>query len=166
VAFGLGPVVLSPFLFGRANSGEPDVEDLARFEYGVAATFSILDYIGIHGNLAGVQVEEGLEAFRYRAGVSIVALATDALVIRAYGYGDGIEFEGAADSDFDLDFGVQTIIMSIFTLEVGTSVRVKDAEFIDDDFEEGLEAQGIFDRHFDDEGTWGLSIVAGVILTF
>lgn len=166
VAINLGPIDLSPFVFGRAPSGEPDVEDLARFEYGAAATFAPIDYFAVHGNLAGVQVERGGQAFRYRVGVSIVPFATDALVIRAYGYGDGIEYEGSADSDFDLDLGVQTIIMSIFTLEVGTTVRVEDAEFIDEELEEGLNAGGIVTRHIRDEGTWGLSIVAGILLTF
>jgi hypothetical protein len=166
VSFDLGPVALAPFVFGRLPSGEPDVRDLARFEYGVAATFSILDeYLAIHGNLAGVQVEKGLQAFRYRAGASIVVLATDALLVRVYGYGDGIEYEGDADSDFDLDFGAQAILLGMFTVEVGTTVRVVDAEFLDEDIEGGLEAGGLDDR-FDDDGTWGLHLSAGVILNF
>lgn len=166
VSFDLGPIALAPFVFGRIPSGEPDVRDLARFEYGLAATFSILDeYLAVHGNLAGVQVEKGLQAFRYRAGASIVVLATDLVLVRVYGYGDGIEYEGRADSDFDLDFGVQAILLQMFTLEVGTTVRLVDAEFLDDDLKDDLTASGI-SSHFDDDGTWGLHLSAGVILNF
>lgn len=166
VAFDLGPIALAPYVFGRIPSGEPDVKDLARFEYGLAATFSILDeYVAVHGNLVGVQVEEGLQAFRFRAGASLVVFATDALLVRVYGYGDGIEYEGDADTDFDLDFGAQAILLQMFTVEVGTSVRVLDAEFLDDEFEDGLEASGV-DDHFEDDGTWGLHLSAGVILNF
>lgn len=167
VTIGLGPIVLAPYLAGRFPSGEPAVRDLAQFEYGAAATLGLLnEHVGLHANLAGLQVEEGLSALRYRLGVSFVPLAMDGFLLRIYGYGDGIEFEGRADSDIDLEFGVQTLIANILTVELGVSVRLLDAGHLDDAVEEQLELQGILDRHFDDGGTWGLYLGAGVLLTF
>jgi hypothetical protein len=167
VSLHAGPIVLAPFLYGRLPSGEPKVRDLGRFEYGLAGTFSILnEYLAVHGNIVGVQYEKGDAAFRYRVGVSVVVLATDLVLLRAYGYGDGIEYGGTPGSDFDLDFGVQAIIAKIFTCEVGSSIRLHDSGKIDDDLKDDLTARQAFDRHFDDTGSWGLTLSAGVMLTF
>lgn len=168
VAIGLGPIVLAPYAHGRLPTGEPDVGEVAELEWGGAATFSILnEYVAVHANLAGLNVEGGETAFRYRLGASVVVLATDALLLRVYGYGDGIEYEGHADSDFDIDLGVQAIVMKIFFVEVGGSVRLVDAGKIDDEVKDGAGAAiAAVDRHFEDEGTWGLSLAAGVVLNF
>lgn len=164
-SFGLGPIVLAPYLYGKLPVGEPDVGDLAELEYGGAATFSILNqYLAVHANLSGVQVEGGEAAFRYRLGASVVVLATDALLVRVYGYGDGIEYEGSTDSDFDLDLGVQAILFKFFFAELGATVRLVDAGKIDDDLKKDLGST--IDRHFDDDGTWGMSLSAGVIVDF
>lgn len=168
VAFGLGPIVLAPYAHGKLPVGEPDVGDVAELEWGGAATFSILNqYVGVHANLAGVNIEGGEVAFRYRLGASFVVLATDGLLLRLYAYGDGIEYEGHADSDFDVDLGVQAIVAKIFFVELGGSVRLVDAGTIDDELKDGAGAAiSSIDRHFEDEGTWGLSLTAGVILDF
>lgn len=168
VAFGMGPIVLAPYAYGKLPVGEPDVGDVAELEWGGAATFSILNqYVAVHGNLAGVNIEGGEMAFRFRLGASVVVFASDSLLLRVYGYGDGIEYEGQADTDFDIDMGVQAIFMKIFFAELGTSVRLVDAGKIDDDLKDGAGAaiQSV-DKHFDDEGTWGLSLTVGVIFNF
>lgn len=168
VAIGLGPIVLAPYAWGKLPTGEPDVGDVAELEWGGAATFSILnEYVAVHANLAGVNIEGGETAFRYRLGASVVVFASEALLVRVYGYGDGVEYEGHADSDFDLDLGVQTIFMKIFYAELGGSVRLVDAGTLDDDFKDGAGAAiNSFDRHIDDDGTWGLSLALGVTLDF
>ncbi len=167
VAWGLGPVVLSPFAFGKLPSGEPDVGDFARFEYGVAATFDFLNrYLAVHANLAGVQAEEGRQAIRYRLGASAVVWADEGFVVRVYGYGDGIEYEGSIDSDFDVDFGVQALL-GLLTFELGMSVRLVDTGQIDDALRGArspADGVGIFERHITPAGHW--SLVAGVGVMF
>jgi hypothetical protein len=160
-------ITVAPFAFGRLPTGEPDVRDLARFEWGAAATISVLNqYVSVHGNVAGLTEEEGLQGFRYRLGVSLVPVATDPVLLRIYGYGDGLEYEGRANSDFDLDFGVQAILFKMFTVELGSSVRIVDAGYIDDTLKDTLRAEGIFDRHFRDDGTWELHLSVGVVIEF
>ncbi len=168
VAFGLGPVVLAPYAYGKLPTGEPDVGDVAELEWGGAATFSLLNqYVALHANLAGVNVSGGEFAFRYRLGASLVVFADDGVVLRVYGYGDGIEYEGHADSDFDIDMGVQAIFMKIFFVELGGSVRLVDSGTIDDDLKGGAGAAiASIDKHFEDEGTWGLSLNVGVTFEF
>jgi len=164
VALEVGPLDVAPFVFGRFPTGEPDVRDLAEFHYGAAATFSFFgDFIAAHANLAGVQIEEGLSAFRYRFGVSLVGVATSALLVRVYGYLDGVEFEGRADSDIDLELGAQAILFELITVEVGASTRLLDSGFLDDSAKEALAGQNVFDRHFDDDGTWQLQVGVGVV---
>jgi hypothetical protein len=163
-----GLLTMGSYAWGRLpESGEPDVGDIASFEFGSAATFSLLnEFLALHANLSGLQLEPGAFAFRYRVGVSFVFVTTEILTIRAYGYLDGLEHEGKANSDVDVDMGVQVILWKMFTAEVGTSVRLVDSGRIDDSLRKDLAAERIADRHFDDEGTWGLSLVGGVLLTF
>lgn len=168
VSLGLGDwVTIAPFAFGKLPIGEPDVRDLGRFEWGAAATISVLNqYVSVHGNVAGLTEEEGLQGFRYRLGVSLVPVATDPVLVRVYAYGDGLEYEGRANSDFDLDFGLQAILFKFFTIELGSSVRIVDAGYIDDTLKDTLRAEGVFDRHFRDDGTWELHLSVGVVLEF
>lgn len=163
-----GLLSLGTFAWGRLpESGEPDVGDLASFELGSAATLSLLnEFLAIHANLTGLQLEPGALAFRYRAGVSFVCVATEVLLVRLYGYVEGLEHEGSADSDVDLDLGVQAILWKMFTVEVGASVRLVDSGRIDDALEEDLDAEGVLDRHVDSDGTWGLSLSGGILISF
>ena len=86
---------VAPYVHGRFATGEPEVEGLYSGTYGVAATASILnDYLAVHGNVAGFQQEQGLSSLIFRAGVSFVAWSDDMLLLRVYGYADGIEDEG------------------------------------------------------------------------
>ncbi|MBX3471649.1 MAG: hypothetical protein KF878_32745 [Planctomycetes bacterium] len=167
VAFGLGPLTLAPYLHGRMPTGEPDVGRVARLEYGGAATFAILNqYLAVHANLVGVQIEGGRSAFRFRLGASAVVLATDVVLLRVYGYGDGIEYEGKADTDFDLDLGIQAILFRFFTVELGGTVRLVDGGHIDDTIRSDLRGSSSrISRHLDGDA-WGLSLSAGVLLTF
>lgn len=166
VSLSLGSwITVAPYLLGRFPTGEPAVRDLLEFEYGAAGTVSLLnDYIGVHGNLAGLQREKGLSALRYRLGASFVLFAERFLRVRAYGYVDGIEFGGRANSDVDLDFGLQAIAFEFVSLELGTSVRVLDSGHLDDDVKKNLrDVQGVYDRHFSNEGTWSIQAAIGVV---
>jgi hypothetical protein len=164
VTLKLGPVEVAPYLHGLFPTGEPAVEDLAELEYGVAGSFFLLnDYLGVHGNLAGIQIEGGISALRYRVGASFVVWSTRPLLLRVYGYGDGIEFEGGADSDIDIEFGVQALLFRVITVEIGASVRLLDAGRLDDTVKDDLAQDlGVLDEHFDDEGTWALTFGAGI----
>lgn len=167
VSLDLGPISLAPYASGRLPTGDGSLDDLASFELGAAATFTLFnEYLAVHANLSGVTVEEGLQAFRYRLGASIVPFATKPLLVRVYGYGDGLEYEGSADTDFDLDFGVQVIIFQIFQLGAGFTTRVVNAEYISDDLRDRLDFEGVFDDHFDDDGTWALELTAGLAFDF
>lgn len=168
VALSLGDwITVAPFASGKLPTGEPDVRDLGRFEWGAAATLSVLNqYVSVHGNVAGLTEEEGLQGFRYRLGASFVPVATDPLLLRVYGYADGLEYEGRANSDFDVDFGLQAVLFKLFTVELGSSVRIIDGGYIDDTLRDTLRAEGVFDRHFRDDGTWELHLSAGVVLEF
>lgn len=168
VSFGLGPITLAPYAHGKLPTGEPDVGEVAELEWGGAATFSLLnEYVALHANLAGVNIEGGEVALRFRLGASFVVFASDALLLRVYGYGDGVEWEGHADTDFDLDVGVQAILFKIFYAELGGSVRLVDGGKIDDELKDGAgKALASIERHFDDEGTWSLSLAFGVVLDF
>lgn len=164
ISLELGPFDVAAYALGRLPTGEPEVRDLAELEYGVAASFTIFNHhLAAHGNLAGLQVEKGLTALRYRVGVSFVILDFDTLLLRVYGYGNGIEFEGRADSDIDLDFGAQAILFGFLSVELGTSVRLLDANFLDDSAKKALRGQGIFDRHFEDDGTWAIEFGVGIV---
>ena len=138
---------------------------MAELEYGAAGTFTLLnEHLGLHANLAGLQREEGLTALRYRLGVSFVAWSDAFMLLRLYAYGDAIEFEGSAQSDMDLEVGAQALLAEFLTLELGVSLRLLDAGFIDDTLKRELRnQQGVFDRHFDDDGTWSVQLGVGFL---
>ena len=111
--------------------------------------------------------EEGLSALIFRAGASFVVWSDDFLLLRVYGYGDGIEYEGRADFDLDIEFGAQAILFGFLTAEVGTSLRLKDAGFLDSSAKAALrDGLGVFDRHFEDDGTWQVHLALGVVFDF
>ena len=86
VSLDIGPVALAPYMVGKLPTGDGSLEDLARFEFGAAATFTILqEYFALHANIGGFTEEEGLQGFRYRIGASVVPFATDFLLVRIYG---------------------------------------------------------------------------------
>ncbi|MBL4847500.1 MAG: hypothetical protein JKY65_18435 [Planctomycetes bacterium] len=164
VTLQLGPVTLAPYVKGRFDTGEPEVNDLMEFEWGAAGTFSILnDYVSFHGNAAGFTREQGLFAVKFRLGVSFVVWTGPALTLRVYGYGDGVEYEGRAKTDGDFEFGAQAILFEFLTVEVGASVRLLDAGYLDETTKDSLRAQNVYDRHFDDEGTWQIQLAIGVV---
>jgi hypothetical protein len=164
VSIEFGPIVLAPYLIGHLPTGESQVEDLLEFEYGVSGTFSILnEYLSVHGNVAGLQREKGLSAIRYRVGAAFVIWADHNAVIRLYGYLDGVEFEGEANSDLNGDLGVQAALLEFITLELSGSVRVIDGGFVDEDLNDELDSIGLKDRHIDDEGTWSLQFAVGFL---
>ncbi|MEZ6188470.1 MAG: hypothetical protein R3F62_26145 [Planctomycetota bacterium] len=164
VSLSLGLIDAAVFATGRIPSGEPAVRDLGQFEYGLAASLTLFNHhFAAHGNVSGLQVEEGLSALRYRVGASFVLLDFDALLLRVYAYGDGIEYEGRANSDIDVDFGVQAILFEFVSVELGTTLRVIDGNFLDKDTRRQLIQQGITDRHFDDDGTWAVELGVGIV---
>ncbi|MGE0711599.1 MAG: hypothetical protein AB7N76_03710 [Planctomycetota bacterium] len=168
VSLAVGPIVLAPYLNGRFPTGEPQVKDLLRFEYGASATFSLFnDYLSVHGNVAGLTKEKGFNALIFRAGASFVVWSDAALLVRVYGYGDGIEYGGRADTDLDLEFGAQALLFGIFTAELGFSTRLIDAGYIDDSTKRFLR-QGLntSERHFADDGTWSVHLALGVTFGF
>lgn len=159
-----GPLTLAPYLHGSFPTGEPQVRDLLEFEGGVAATLSLFNhYLAVHGNAGGFLQEEGLSALRFRAGVSAVVWSDPGLLLRVYAYGDGIEYEGRPSTDIDLEFGVQTILFGFISLEAGASVRLLDAGYLSKTTKRSLRNANVFDRHFDDDGTWNLHFAAGVV---
>jgi hypothetical protein len=167
VSLDLGPISLAPYASGKLPTGDGSLDDLARFDFGVAATFTLFnEYLAIHANVGGLTEEEGLQAFRYRIGASAVVFATKPLLVRIYGYGDGLEYEGRADTDFDIDFGAQAIIFGIFQVGAGFTTRLVNGQYIDDELRDRLDFEGVFDRHFDDDGTWALELNAGVVFDF
>jgi hypothetical protein len=163
-----GFAAIAPYVHGRFPTGEPEVEELMTFEWGVAGTLSLFnDYLAVHGNIAGLNQEEGLAAMRFRVGASFVVWSDELALVRIYGYGDGIEYEGHARTDLDLEFGAQALLFGFLSIEAGFSTRLLDSGFLDDSTKKVLrEQQGVFDRHFDDDGTWGLYLSAGVNFTF
>ena len=165
VSLELGPVDVAPYVHGRFPTGEPATRDLIEFTYGVAATFSLLnEYLGFHANLAGFQREEGLSAIRYRLGASFVVWTEPVALVRLYAYADGIEWEGSADSDLDLELGAQAILFDLLTLELGGSVRLIEAGFLDESVKRELRGErGVLDRHFSADRTWTLQVGVGVI---
>lgn len=165
VAYGLGPLTLSPFLYGRLPTGEPDVRDLGRFEYGLAGTFAVLNsYLALHGNVAGLQEEGGLSALRYRVGASFVVYSEPDLLIRVYGYQDGIEFEGHADSDLDAVGGVQALLWERITVEVSGTYRLHDSGFVDRATEFELRAADGLTGPLtvEDAEVWSVQVRAGI----
>lgn len=164
VSLSLGLVDAAVFAKGRIPSGEPEVRDLGEFEYGLAASLTLFNHhLAGHANVSGLQVEEGLSALRFRVGASFVVLDFEDLLVRVYGYGDGIEYEGRATTDFDLDFGAQAILFGFVSVELGTTVRIVDGGYLDDSVRDALRGQGITDRHFDDDGTWALELGVGIV---
>jgi hypothetical protein len=162
--FGVARLVLAPYLLGSVPTGEPEVEDLWEAEYGAAATLSMLnEYLSVHGNVSGLQREHGLSAIRYRVGAAFVVWGDHNAVLRLYGYADGIEYEGQANSDINVDFGAQGLLLEFITIELGASVRVVDGGFVDDDLDDELDAIGVLDRHVDDEGTWNVQLSLGFL---
>ena len=164
VTLELGPFAVAPYLLGRIETGEPEVEDLMEAEYGVAGTFSLFnEYLSVHANLAGLQRETGITALRYRVGGAFVVWADHTAVVRAYGYADGVEWEGKANTDVNVDLGVQARFLDFISVELGATVRVLEADRIDDDLADELEARGVVADHFDDEGTFGVHLGVGVV---
>lgn len=159
-----GPITLAPYVHGRFAEGEPEVSELYEFEWGVAGSISLFnDYLSVHGNVSGFNREKGLAAVRFRLGAAFVVWADKLLTLRIYGYGDGIEYEGRAQTDIDVEFGAQAILFEFLSVEVGGSIRLLDANFLDDSAKAALRSRNVFDRHFDDEGTWQLHIAVGVV---
>lgn len=159
---------IAPYVSGHFPTGEPQVEDLLEFEYGAAATVWIFNhYLAAHANVAGLSREEGLTALRFRGGASFVAWSEPGLLIRFYGYGDGTEYEGRADFDFDLEFGAQVMLFGFLTAEVGFSTRLLDGGYLDDSSKRTLRRDlGVLDRHFEDDGTWQVYVGIGANFTF
>lgn len=163
-----GLLSVAPFVHGRFATGEPSVRGLYEGTWGVAATLSIFnDYLAVHGNVAGFHQEEGLSALIFRGGASFVLWSDDFLLLRVYGYADGIEYEGRADFDLDIECGAQAILFGFLTAEVGTSFRLKDAGYLDASAKTALrDGLGVFDRHFEDDGTYQIHLALGVVFDF
>jgi len=159
-----GPFTVAPYVHGRFATGEPEVRELYEFEWGVAGSISLFnDYLSVHGNVSGFNREKGLAAVRFRLGGSFVVWADKLLTLRIYGYGDGIEYEGRPQTDIDVEFGAQAILFEFLSVEVGGSIRLLDSNFLDDSAKAALRRQNVFDRHFDDEGTWQMHLAVGVV---
>lgn len=165
IAIGFGPLVLSPYLWGRIPSGEPEVRDLARFEYGLAGTITLFnDYLAVHGNVVGLQESGGLSAFRYRLGASFVVYSEPDLLVRLYGYQDGVEFEGEPTSDLDLEVGAQALLFDLITVEVGGTLRLHHADRVDRATKRHLQRDlGLTERAVvEDAEVWGLRLAVGL----
>ena len=113
--------------------------------------------------MSGFNREKGLAAVRFRLGAAFVVWADKLLTLRIYGYGDGIEYEGRAQTDIDVEFGAQAILFQFLTVELGGSIRLLDSNFLDDSAKAALRQRNVFDRHFDDEGTWQMHLSFGVV---
>ena len=166
-----GSIDLNPFAIGAYGQGriplDHDVTRLAYLDVGLTGTFALWDdRIGIHGNVGGIFIEEGAQALRYRVGASLVPLATDFLTLRAFAYLDGLEYEGSADSDIDLELGAQGILFGFLTVEISAGVRLVDSGYVDDHLRDELDAVGLVDRSLDDDGTWELELGAGLQFSF
>ena len=165
VSIELGPIELAPYVRLKLPTAESAVEDLGEGEWGVAATFSILnEYLSVNGNIAGLNREtEGLTGITYRVGGSFVVWSDEIALVRIYGFGNGITFEGSPDTDLNVSFGVQARLLEFITLEIGSSVRLLDGGKIDEETEKDLIQQGVLEDHFDDEGTWDVHFGIGVM---
>lgn len=164
VTLQLGWFSVAPYLLGRLPTAEPAVEDLAEFDYGASGTFAILSqYLSFHGNLYGIQRETGLSALGYRLGLAGVPFASDPLLLRLYAYVDGLEYEGTADSDVDVVFGVQAIVLESITAEIGVRLRVVDGGNVSDELRRALEGSGAGNPvgQLQDDGSWELHLGLG-----
>ncbi len=107
----------------EAPTGDDDVfgGDTASGELGAAITLSIADgLLGVHGNLAFVDIEGGTQIMKYALGLSSV-IGADAFVVKPYLNLLGFEFEGPTGSNFFVDYGVQAFIAEIVFVELAGS---------------------------------------------
>lgn len=165
LAIDFGPLVLSPYLWGRIPSGEPKVRDLLRFEYGLAGTIALFnDYLAVHANVVGLQESGGFSAFRYRLGASFVVYSEPDLLVRLYGYQDGVEFEGKPSSDLDLEVGAQALLFDLITVEVGGTYRLHHADRVDRATRRYLQRDlGSTERPvLENADAWGLRLAVGL----
>jgi len=170
ISLTLGPFQVAPYLYGRLPSGERSVRDFAELNYGGAAYFSTLNgYLSLHANLSGVQFEKGTSGVRYRLGFAFVLWASDSYLVRFFAYGNGIEYEGAGNSDIDVDFGVQGLLFGMLTVEVGVSVRLVDGGNVDDTIKRQIRdfnlnnAGSALSKHYRDDGSWAVTIGLGTL---
>ncbi|RMG13884.1 MAG: hypothetical protein D6731_11270 [Planctomycetota bacterium] len=164
ITLSIGPFDVAVYATGALPTAEPDLEDVLDYEWGAAATFSTLnEHLSVHGNVGGLHEDGGLSALVYRVGGAFVAWADNTAVVRLYAYADGVEWEGSAGTDFKIDFGVQALVLDIITLEVGSSVRLIDADKLDDDVADELALRSVVSDHFDDEGSWSITAAAGFL---
>lgn len=164
VSLGVGPIVLAPYASGTFPTAEPALRELLELEYGVAATMTFLNHYGaVHANVAGFYVEEGLHGLRLRVGASFVVLATRPLLVRVFAYAEGIEWEGSADADLQAEGGAQVLLFEFLTVTASASYRILDANLIDDTLRKELNnVEGVFDRHYEDKGTFAFQLDVGV----
>ena len=156
VGFQLGPwIALGPYMTVQANTGSKLLDKKNVLHIGAAGTASILDdRIGLHVNLTNVTFSGGKWAIGYRAGVSLVPVANDTIVLRLFCYLDGKDYIGQKirGNDARLFGGVQTLFFKVVTAEISFGMKffAGDARHL----------------HIQDDATYGLDIGAGVSFMF
>src|SRR5205085_1572676 len=95
----LGVFSIAAYAIGQTNTGSRHMthKEDSFAELGGASTVSVADgRLAFHLNLTGRHLETRHFGwgFRYRTGMSYVALASDTVRVRSFFYGEGVENEG------------------------------------------------------------------------
>jgi hypothetical protein len=103
------------------SQGSIDEEDFGEWNLGVAVGLN-MSIFHAYGNLAFVNVEQGTQAFRYRAGVELRPFDMLGVAI----YYDGIEIEGSVGSTGLFGWNVTAYIAEFFFASLGHDMIVHD----------------------------------------
>ncbi|MBI3723188.1 hypothetical protein HY251_04420 [bacterium] len=152
--FKLGPITLGPYATIHVNSGSALLEKHNELQLGGAAALSLLDdRLAVHLNVSEVAFSSGKWAIGYRLGASVVPWADDLIVLRVYGYFDGLEYAGTKiqGNDVRAAVGVQAIVFKFVIVDFGSYIRLYD---------------GDLPRHVRDVATYGINFGGGVSINF
>lgn len=146
---------LAPYAGGRVTlGGDHDLEEPSQFDYGLSVTLAPqeqMSWFALHVNLGGTLVEGGATGLRYRIGPSLSLPLSPGASLRFFAYADGFEWGGRADTDLDLEFGLQLLLAEHVQFTVVAGKRVSHSGYRDDLTRRALDDLGVRERHADED---------------
>jgi hypothetical protein len=143
-------LALAPYVVGQLPSANSSLDQKSGIDFGGAVTATAYESrVAFHANVAGSWHEGGDVSIKFRFGPSFVPIASKVILLRPFVYLDGTEeMNSNKGLDLRVAFGVQSLVLDLFTLSLGADYR--------------LVAQSVPEGITHDDGTWRIDVGVGV----
>jgi hypothetical protein len=154
ISLRLGWFSLAPYALATLPTGDRTFDHATGATIGGAVTAALLkSVLCLHANCDAQYIDGGQWNLNWRAGLSVVPIATKAILLRPYAFLQGKQaYYGQTGTDIWVAVGAQALLLDFIQVEAGGRYR-----FVDNG---GVGPERYGPSH--DEGSWAAEVGAGV----